>query len=637
MPSSRKPDRQVQRKPRYERFQEEKQRAFSPQDTFAPVIHEASPHPYHAPVPPNYSKMDVRSTSNTSNISDVSMDEISAAQDSVFYYSDTSTDEREDHYFMPDASTGGPRSLLGSQKKSSSESVFRNLRANGTKASSVLKYSLNGSNAISSSPFDGNETAGSADASAPPTTNSIQQNLSKKNALKDWVANLAYSFRSPHINVHHKSAVSNRIGTTMHRSQISRGTTEYPHAATTSPAQSLDYSMSYAGSNDPDQRERTPLMQLDNTKIQAAYGSGGSDSGGWEKTGFNHRPTTTLKSKSTAASVAAFFLMDYEASRPPTLSLKFDTITPWQLRIYRIHFSWMWRLFGINIPIVVLFLAHSQSLLMTALMHTYTIIFFFIEVWMREQLYGLEPSSDRYHSERRLNRPLILFLLVLGLESWVWYIFPPNPQARAPALVSSIFKPVVFFYVSLKARHALEGLSRIAMIVARVLLIEMLLILAFASVGCQLYHNYESFKNLSSSWISLFECKPFSRLVSIVTKIEELSHIFLLVSTTVVNPSLWMPMYEVSQSNAAFFVFFIVVSVFYLHSLVLSVVFQTYIHAASEIHQRSVMDREEAIRRAFVVLLREESSEFISASSVRKTLHIVRPHYNSMKVRRRHI
>ena len=112
------------------------------------------------------------------------------------------------------------------------------------------------------------------------------------------------------------------------------------------------------------------------------------------------------------------------------------------------------------------------------------------------------------------------------------------------------------------------------------------------------------------------------------------SHTLLKVSTTVVNPSLWMPMYEASRANAIFFIFFIIVSVFYLHSLVLSVVFQTYIHAATEIHSRSVMDREEAIRRAFLALLREESSEYISATSVRKTLQVVRPHYNPMKVGR---
>lgn len=114
-----------------------------------------------------------------------------------------------------------------------------------------------------------------------------------------------------------------------------------------------------------------------------------------------------------------------------------------------------------------------------------------------------------------------------------------------------------------------------------------------------------------------------------------LKDVSILVSTTVVNPSLWMPMYKVSRTNAIFFVFFIIVSVFYLHSLVLSVVFQTYIHAATQIHNRSVVDREEAIRRAFLALLREESSEFISATSVRKALQIVRPHYNPLKVRTR--
>jgi uncharacterized membrane protein len=92
-------------------------------------------------------------------------------------------------------------------------------------------------------------------------------------------------------------------------------------------------------------------------------------------------------------------------------------------------------------------------------------------------------------------------------------------------------------------------------------------------------------------------------------------------------------MYERSKANAMFFVFFVIVSVFYLHSLVLSVVFQTYIHAATEVHGRSTMDREESIRRAFLALLREESSEYISATSVRKALQIVRPHYNPMKVR----
>lgn len=91
-------------------------------------------------------------------------------------------------------------------------------------------------------------------------------------------------------------------------------------------------------------------------------------------------------------------------------------------------------------------------------------------------------------------------------------------------------------------------------------------------------------------------------------------------------------MYQTSRWNSIFFVFFIVTAVFYLHSLVLSVVFQTYIQAASEIHERSASDREDAVRLAFLVLSKEGQTDVITSTSVRKTLQLVRPHYNPLKV-----
>lgn len=63
-----------------------------------------------------------------------------------------------------------------------------------------------------------------------------------------------------------------------------------------------------------------------------------------------------------------------------------------------------------------------------------------------------------------------------------------------------------------------------------------------------------------------------------------------------------MPSYEKSQWNAIFFVLFIVVSVFYLHSLVLSVVFQVFISSASDVHKRATVDREQSMRLAFLAL-----------------------------------
>jgi hypothetical protein len=95
-----------------------------------------------------------------------------------------------------------------------------------------------------------------------------------------------------------------------------------------------------------------------------------------------------------------------------------------------------------------------------------------------------------------------------------------------------------------------------------------------------------------------------------------------------------MPLYETSRWNATFFVFFIVTAVFYLHSLLLSVVFQTYVQAATEIHERSATDREDAVRLAFLALTKVDQTDVISTGNVRKTLQMVRPHYNAMKVSR---
>lgn len=119
-------------------------------------------------------------------------------------------------------------------------------------------------------------------------------------------------------------------------------------------------------------------------------------------------------------------------------------------------------------------------------------------------------------------------------------------------------------------------------------------------------------------------------------------------------------MYQATHWSAIFFVLFIVVTVFYMHSLVLSVVFQTYIQAATEIHDRSVTDREDAIQLAYAALKKQQQldarkqhsqrkqqsggRETISSSLpappggipmylVRETLEGLRPHYNVMKVR----
>ena len=106
-----------------------------------------------------------------------------------------------------------------------------------------------------------------------------------------------------------------------------------------------------------------------------------------------------------------------------------------------------------------------------------------------------------------------------------------------------------------------------------------------------------------------------------------------------------MPAYNESPWNAVFFVIFIVVSIFYLHSLVLSVVFQVFIQSATEVHRRSASDKDNSLKLAFLALTsakkntNNNSNEFPSDNNasvdvrlICETLRLLRPHYSQQKL-----
>jgi hypothetical protein len=109
-----------------------------------------------------------------------------------------------------------------------------------------------------------------------------------------------------------------------------------------------------------------------------------------------------------------------------------------------------------------------------------------------------------------------------------------------------------------------------------------------------------------------------------------------------------MPAYNESRLNAIFFVTFIIVGVFYLHSLVLSVVFQVFVQSANEVHHRSSSDKEESIRLAFYALALATNNKhdddvipnsgwppnaLVDSRLVFETLRLLRPHYNGLKLK----
>lgn len=415
-------------------------------------------------------------------------------------------------------------------------------------------------------------------SSSSPTT-------AHKPPPNNWVTQLAYSFRSPNATRHHRKSIESHA--TMR---------EYPHYIQASQQQ-------FNKSDLPPRSESTPLLHK------------------------SHLPPVTPSQDGMGqkkfVDIAISFLQDYEANRPPTLSSEIDTITDWQLYLYQLKY-------GNPIAPLILWLAalalfvssgleginnRSSRYLLTGL-NMVAILVLAIDMWARHELRPFETNHRHpYHARDsrtgKLFQPLILLGIFLALENWSRLIITDDANL---ILFASVFKPLVLFYVSHPSRNALEALRRIIRIVLRVLVMELLLILMFAAVACRLFANYDSFANLSIAWLSLFE-----------------------LATTVVNPSIWMPMYEASKYSAFFFIFFIVTSVFYLHSLVLSVVFQTYVQAASEIHERSVSDREDAVQLAYLALKQQHSSQqprssHIGVDRVREVLQKLRPHYNALKI-----
>jgi len=640
-------------------------------------VNYSSPRPYHRnsnppppPPPPPHQTLQDRESSTESKLSEITFDDYgSGPPESLFEYSDTSDDA--DVYFLPQennhnspslldnigtssgipgstSASGGTKGLDNRRTSSamSGESIFREMKKEGIKSCKIVRFP-------DDSEFDETNIAHSKkEDTIPPTAFKNKNSGPMFGKLMEKMTHAFGGSQNENDTKHQRSMDKKAAG---HRRKSSQTVTEYPYSminlrdgrALSQHSALKDLSRSslenspllttpkresygiYEAGNSSMPSDYHPLKASASTSeivvIQSTSGedieiekpsdhsvlgsTGDSDSGAFLVSSRRH--CSVIESRSMAAKVAAYFLIDYENSRIATLPSSFENITVKQLKLYKIYFSWQWRWF-VNLAIIVLFLSHTQNLLATAIMHTCVIVVFAVEIHIRENMYGINPREDTTHTDRKLVRPMVAFLVLLGLETWTWWKFSTNLSSNGSTypLYTSFLKPLVFFYVSSRARESLEAIWRISQIVVRVLVIECLLILTFAAVACRMFgHQHDSFQNLRDSWIHLFA-----------------------LSTTVNNPSIWMPIYATNPSYSIFFVIFIITCVFYYHSLVLSVVFQTYIQAVTEIHEQTASDRDDAIRLAFLALLKDGQSDYISISSVRKCLQVVRPHYNILKM-----
>ena len=485
----------------------------------------SSPKPYHdnaapPPPPPAAESFQDRNISTDTKLSDITMDERS-----VFEYSDTSDDA--DAYFLPTESLRGAPGLLDNyngntfqggrtrnMSSSSGESAFRDMKEKGSKSTKIVRFG-NGSE-LESGTFDDEDTMAEEEARGRPLFGRFMKQMVHAFNTPSGIQRKEYS----------KKSRSNKKSSRHNRSE-STTVTEYPYSMinlreTSQKSASKEFKR--------DSPEKSPLLGA-STK-RASYGlydeayddhplkpstrqsktstrSEGSFISGdsMDTLASSREEISVIKSRTMATKVAAYFLMDYEASRIAALPSTFEIITERQLTLYRTYYSWQWRYF-VHLAIIGLFLAHTLDLLTTAVMHSCVIVVLAIEIHIREGMYGVDLRKDTKHPDRKLVRPMVAFLFLLGLETWMWYCFSPTvgSYAQNPPIYSSFLKPIVLFYVSAKARDSLEAIWRISKTVIRVLLIESVLILIFAAFAQGLFgHNFDEFMNLQTSWLSLFK------------------------------------------------------------------------------------------------------------------------------------
>lgn len=287
--------------------------------------------------------------------------------------------------------------------------------------------------------------------------------------------------------------------------------------------------------------------------------------------------------------IAAAFLNDYEAGQAPTLPPDLVNITDLHLHLHAIRFSKVWRIIMV-FATGCLFVgscfegsdedeawetydrAHlaerirrKQKILLFCTV--IPIVAFALDISMMAVLFSRRRHTDRLdtslgadlqldgngHSSSLLVKnkartshivrtsrslwwamPVVLFLAVLSVET-IAAVLSGNVMRRR--IWSSLFKPIVLFYVSSRTRNALDALNRVIRVVLRVILIELFLIFTFGSVAVQLFgDDFASFEGLPVSFLSMFQ-----------------------LSTTVVNPSLWMPVVaEYGRSSSIFFIIFLI-------------------------------------------------------------------------------
>jgi hypothetical protein len=326
-------------------------------------------------------------------------------------------------------------------------------------------------------------------AAIPPPPPPILQNSPKE---QFWNRFLPY--RSPQIQRRVPVEISEQA------------TIEYPSRV------NLDH---HYGQRDDNQSEVSPLLST--TSYSDQRKTFYSKSNGSHAINVSNQYDSVERER--AFQVSAIFLRDYERTRPPTLphNMLLTDRLDYLLMIHKWKYSLVWQVM-IHLAMVAFLMAscyegYTGSVKLPFALNMYAIVVFGMDIILLQELVNPTLKGDdphRYSRAYQWTLPLSVLLFLLSCEmSYILLFLKPCPRF----LMASFLKPICIFYVSDKARQALEALQRIAPIVLKVLGIELLLILSFAAVAAHLYAGNDSFRNLSTAWLSLFQCEYMNALV----------------------------------------------------------------------------------------------------------------------------
>ena len=297
----------------------------------------------------------------------------------------------------------------------------------------------------------------------------------------------------------------------------------------------------------------------------------------------NSSATTTTESDCAA------LLLAYEISTPPP-----NLESPLSSKVYLFRHRRFWR-HAMFCTFVVSIVASGFELHNHKLASLASIL-----------LFALDLLLLTCHHHQKIKIHAVLLMLAVNCAEIFFLRYSPI------IAYSSILKPIVWFHVFEPEFNTFRTFLSILPRIFKLLFFELVVILFCAVAATELFGSSdEQYRTMRNSFFNLF-----------------------VLSTTVSNPSSWSEAYKKNKFVAFFFVGFLVLTVFFLHALVLAIVFDSYAKVTKRQLAKSLTNRGENLRMAWMAICEMPGDIFsnVKIENAKAAIKTLRSHYRQNKM-----